>query len=419
MNRRAARAAARGDGVAFRHLPAESLGIGALITALVALGQISTSLYTPSLPSLAQALHATQQQANLTLSLFLIGFAPAQLVIGTLSDRYGRRPVLMIGLLAYIAASFACALAPTIGILLLGRFVQGIAACTGPVLSRAIVRDIYGAERSATALAYVGAALAISPAVAPIIGGYLQLWYGWRSAFLLQTALGIVLCLASHWLLPETRLADPPGRRRRFAVTTRSVHWRVLSEPGYLANTLAVAWVFAGLMAYTVSGPFIFIDQMGLSPQHFGMLAIVTVAGYLAGSLTAARLSRRRQPHQLMPLGLLLTVTGGVAASAFAIASGGTPAIPEIVVPMAIFCAGVGIVFAAGIAGALAPFPEVAGTASAWLGFLQMAVAAAATTVLGAFEMASATPMALALLISAGLATACYMAFGRGRHRQQ
>jgi DHA1 family bicyclomycin/chloramphenicol resistance-like MFS transporter len=392
-----------------RPLPPESLAIGALITALVALGQISTSIYTPSLPSLRTALNASLQQANLSLALFLLGFAPAQLIIGSLSDRYGRRPVLVIGLVAYITASAACALAPTIEALIAGRFVQGLAACTGPVLSRAIVRDIYGIERSATALAYIGAALALSPAIAPIIGGYLQVWFGWRSAFVFLVCVGVVLLLAVAWLLPET--TQPVLRRPRVSLAgALADHLRVLGGRGFLANAIAVGSVFAGLMAYTVGGPFVFIELFGLTPTAFGLLAVFTVAGYFVGSLTAARLSRHLPPSRLMPLGLSLCLAGGAVAALLVIAA--RPSIVAIVAPMSVFCAGFGIVFAAGIAEALAPFPHLAGTASAWIGFLQMVIAALSTTLLGAFEMTSALPMVLGVLGTAALGAASYGLIG-------
>jgi DHA1 family bicyclomycin/chloramphenicol resistance-like MFS transporter len=402
-------------GLVFRPLPAESLAVGALLTALVALGQISTSIYIPSLPSLVSALDASQHQANLTLAVFLLGFAPAQLVFGTLSDRFGRRPILAIGLAAYVLASAACAMAPTIAALLVGRFVQGMAACTGPVLSRAIIRDIYGPDRSATALAYVGAALAISPAVAPIIGGYLQIWFGWRSGFVFLVAVGLLMLLAAMRILPETSA----GENRDAAIwggVDISVHRRVLIEPVYWANTLAVGWAFAGLMAYTIGAPFVFIDLLGLAPNQFGMLAVFSVAGYLAGSLVAARLSRRLAPPRLMPIGLALCVAGGGAMSGFAL--GGVLTVPAVIGPMAIFSSGLGFVFASGIAGAMAPFPQVAGVASAWLGFLQMLVAAATTTVLGIFKATSAAPMAFTVLASAILAALCYGSLFAGRRRR-
>ena len=177
----------------------ESLSVGALLTALVALGQISTSIYIPSLPFLVDALDTTAEDVNLTLSVFLFGFAICQLVYGPLSDRFGRRPVLVAGVGLYVAASFACVFATSIETLIAGRFVQGMTACSGPVLGRAIVRDIYGPTRSAKVMAYIGVALAISPAVAPIIGGYLQVWFGWRANFVLLGVVGVWISRVSEF----------------------------------------------------------------------------------------------------------------------------------------------------------------------------------------------------------------------------
>ena len=154
-----------------------------LLTALVAFGAISTDLYLPSLPAIGAGFAADISQVQLTLSVFLVGFAVSQAVYGPLSDRFGRRPVLLGGLSIYLIASLACMTAPGIGSLIAWRFVQALGACTGVVLGRAIVRDVYGREGAARMLSYMGMAMALAPALGPILGGYLQVWFGWRANF--------------------------------------------------------------------------------------------------------------------------------------------------------------------------------------------------------------------------------------------
>src|SRR5512144_2080712 len=279
------RSRARASGSLSPRAHPESLPVGALLTALVALGQISTSIYIPSMPSIVVDLATTPNLVNLTLSGFLLGFALCQMVFGPISDSCGRRPVLFVGLGSYLAASLLCMFAPGIGVLIAGRVLQGMAACGGPVLGRAIVRDIYGPHRTAAAMAYIGAALAISPAVAPIIGGYLQVWFGWRSAFAFLTAVGALILVASWLLLMETSpralASEPntPGLLRSCAL--------LLRDRRYLGYTLVVSFTFAGLMAFAAGGPFVFIELLGMSPEHYGMLAIFTVVGFLVGSLAA------------------------------------------------------------------------------------------------------------------------------------
>jgi DHA1 family bicyclomycin/chloramphenicol resistance-like MFS transporter len=380
--------------------------LGALLTALVALGQISTSIYIPSMPSIVDDLATTPDRVNLTLSGFLLGFAVCQMVFGPLSDRFGRRPTLIAGLGLYLAFTLVCAFAWSIQGLIVGRILQGMAACVGPVLGRAIVRDLYGVEGTAKAMAKISAALAISPAIAPIIGGYLQAWFGWRAAFIFLGGVGVVVLVATLWLLRES---NPRGSGARVenhhgllaAVTT------LLADRSYLGNTMAVSCVFAGLMAFAAGGPFVFIDILRLSPQHYGMLAVFTVAGYLAGTLVAGRLAGRLPLDRLTLLGLVICITGGgfmlVAAAA------APPSTVALVAPMAVFTAGLGIVLPSGIAAAMVPFPAIAGSASALLGFLQMMVAAAASSLVGILPHDSAVPMAAVIAGGAALALLAFI----------
>ncbi len=383
----------------------ESLSVGALLTTLVALGQISTSIYIPSLPSLVASMATDAATVNLTLSMFLFGFAVCQLIYGPLSDRFGRRPVLLVGVTLYVAASFACVFATTIEGLIAGRLAQGMAACSGPVLGRAIVRDVYGPTRSAKAMAYIGVALAISPAVAPIVGGYLQVWFGWRAAFAFLCVVGVLILVGVWTLLEETYPhADAGALDLRNLVRGYGV---LLSSPTYYGYSLAVAFVFAGLMAFAAGSPFVFIDLLGLSPAHYGMLAVFNVAGFLSGSLAAARLTHRFGLDRMIAVGVSLSLAGGGAMAAIAL--WGAIGVIQIVVPMMVFTTGMGLVLADGFAGALAPFPRIAGAASAVLGFLQMAVAGTASLAVGAFAPTSPLPMAAVIAMAAAAAFAAYM----------
>ncbi len=381
----------------------ESLAVGALLTALVALGQISTSIYIPSMPSLVAALNTGPEPVNLTLSGFLMGFAVAQLVYGPLSDRFGRRPVLLAGVALYLLASLACAVVASIEALIAARILQGVAACSGPVLGRAVVRDVYGHEKSAEVLAYIGVALAVSPAVAPIIGGYLQVWFGWQANFVFLGAVGAVILLAVWRLLEETGpepdhgALDIGGMARSYGV--------LLGSRAYLGYILSATFVFAGLMAFTAGSPFVFIDLMGLSPDRFGMLSVFNVAGFLAGSLAAGRLTARVGIDRMLLVGVGLSVVGGAAMAAFALA--GVLTITAIIGPMTVFLAGMGVVLPTGIAGAMGPFPRIAGAASALFGFVQMTVAGLASLAVGLSAVDSQLPMAV---VVAAMGAAAFVA---------
>jgi DHA1 family bicyclomycin/chloramphenicol resistance-like MFS transporter len=357
----------------------ESLTIGALLTVLVALGQISISLYVPSMPSLVAELGTSAERVSLTLSLFLAGFAMAQLVYGPLSDRFGRRPVLLCGIVLYLVASLICAMATTIETLIAARVVQGMGACVGPVLGRAIVRDVYGRERAAQVFAYIGLAFAISPAVTPIIGGYMQIWFGWRANFYLLTALGILVLWAVWLLLSETNRQPDPGALCPTVMARNYV--RMLGTPEYVGYMLSIVFVFAGLMAYVVVAPFVFIDTIGLTPDQFGLVNMFNVVGFFAGTLAAGRLTLRVGIERMVGIGIVLCFLGGAAMAGTALA--GPPGIAAIVWPLLVFTAGMGIVFPNAMAGAMGPFPRATGTASALLGFFQMGFAATVSALAG------------------------------------
>jgi DHA1 family bicyclomycin/chloramphenicol resistance-like MFS transporter len=381
-----------------------SLSVGALLTALVALGQISTSIYIPSMPSLVGALAASPPAVNLTFSLFLLGFALSQIIFGPLSDRYGRRPVLFAGIGLYLLATVLCALATTIEALIVGRFLQGMAAASGPVLGRAMVRDIYGPEETARAMAYIGAALAISPALAPIFGGYLQVCCGWRAAFVVLGAVGVLILVLAFRVLGETNTAPDPRALEVRAIAR--AFGTLLRDRRYCGYTLAVSFVFAGLMVYTGIGPFVFIDFLGLSPEHYGMLALVTVTGFLIGSLIAGRMTARFGLDRLLVAGAVICLVGGGGMAALAVVGSRDvfAGVLVLVLPMTVFTLGMGLVLANGMAGAMAPFPRIAGAASALMGFVQMVVAGAVVVLVGLLPQTSARPMAFGIAAT-GLCT--------------
>jgi DHA1 family bicyclomycin/chloramphenicol resistance-like MFS transporter len=410
--------------------PPSLLAVGAVLTALVAVGQVSTSIYIPSMPSLVRALDTSPAAINLTLTLFLAGFACGQLAFGPLSDRWGRKPVLLAGLALYLAASLACALAASIEVLIAARLVQGLAASAGPVLGRAMVRDLFDPSRAAQALGYIGAAFSISPAISPLIGGYLQVWFGWRAAFVFLVVFAVALIAACHGLLRETR--PPPalstgetgqdGHRGRSPPAPRAAYWigcrSVAAARGFWAHALAVALSFGALMAFTAAGPFVLIEVLGLSPNRFGLLYVFPVAGFFVGSIAAGRLATAATATPLLVGGLLLATIGGFAMTALALFSGTTVA--GVLAPMVAFSAGLGLVMATGTAGALAGFPQVAGAASALLGFVQIAAGGLASFAVGRMDHGTAVPVAvtIAALSSAALASFLMLRAGSAPRRR-
>jgi DHA1 family bicyclomycin/chloramphenicol resistance-like MFS transporter len=373
---------------------ANSLRVTVLLTALVALGPLSTDLYLPSLPNLARYFAVGVDDIQLTLSVFLVGLATAQLVYGPLSDRFGRRPVLLIGLAIYVIASFVCMLAPSVSVLVVARFVQAVGACVGPVLGRAIVRDVYGREGAARALAYMSAAMALAPAIGPILGGFLEEWFGWRINFLALVIYGSAGLIIAWRILPETN--ESPDLQAAQPIRILLGYRGLLNHRAYVGYVLCCASAYSGIFAFISGSSYVLQEVVGIGPIGFGLCFAGVVIGYIIGTIVAGRLSRRLGIDRLVAIGAGIGVAGGVLLLALALAGptrSGLAGALLIVGPMLVFMVGVGLVLPNSIAGAIGPFPRAAGAASALLGFTQMTAAAVIGIAVAALYDGSSVPM--------------------------
>ncbi len=388
----------------------ESFIVAVLLTALVAFGAISTDLYLPSLPAIAAAFGSTTAQVQLTLSVFLAGFAVSQMIYGPLSDRFGRRPVLLGGLAIYLAGTVACMAAPGIEALIAARFVQAVGACAGVVLGRAVVRDIHGREQAARMLSYMGMAMAIAPALGPILGGLVQTAFGWRANFLLLSAFG-GLCLAGVWvLLPETnRWRDATATQvRGIARNYRAL----LGEPVYLGYVLVCAFGYSGIFAFISGSSFLFIEVLGLTPDRYGLCFAAIVVGYMLGTFASGRLTLRLGIERMVLAGGVIGLMGGLGGAAVTV-SGGL-SIAGILAPVFVFMVGVGLMLPNSIAGAIGPYPRIAGTASALLGLVQMSLAALVGIAVGHLHDATGRGMTGAIALLSVGALLAYLLLVKG-----
>jgi len=374
--------------------------MGALLTALVAFGAVSTDLYLPSLPAIVTEFNTSVAEVQLTLSLFMVGFAFAQLVYGPLSDRFGRRPVLLGGLALYALASFACAFADSITSLQLGRFIQAWGACCGPVLARAVVRDLYAREDGARILAFMGAAMGLFVAGAPILGGQIEVVFGWRGNFFALTVFGVLVLAATYWFLGETNQVHDPYALRPLRIIRN--YGALLRHRVYVGFMLAVAFSFGGLFAYISGAAFVFIDVYGIAPDMFGYFFSGGVIGFISGSILAARLGRRLGLERTLKLGAVIAALGGVFILALVYfgPAAGPPAALAMVGGMIVLLIGFGMVMPNGYAGAAAPFPRMAGVAAALVGCVQMAGAAVFGGLVGFFHDGTPVPMALVIMLA-------------------
>lgn len=383
----------------------------AILTALVALGPLSTDFYLPALPELARSFGVDEAHAQATLSAFLIGFAAAILVYGPLSDRFGRRPVLACGIVIFTLASFGCMLADSIGMLVGFRFLQALGACAGPVLSRAMVRDLVGPQGATRVLSYLSAAVALAPAIAPILGGFLAEAWGWRACFAFLTLYGLLGLGAVLFLLPETnterdyRAANPLAWFR--------IYRELVGHRVYFGYVLAATFGYSGIFCFISGSSFVFINVLGVPPRYYGFCFSIFVIGYMIGAIAGGRLARRLGPERLVGWGSGIALLS--AALLVAVNLLGDVSVVSVLGPLLPYMIGIGMTLPAAQAGAIGPFPRSAGAASALLGFVQMAVAAAVGGVLGLIGSPSAVPMTLMIALMSVAQMTVYWRVIRGR----
>ncbi len=365
--------------------------VALMATCFVALGPLTMSMYTPAMPALASKLETSASLVQLTLTVYLVAFASAQLVYGPVSDRFGRRPVLIVGLTVYVAASAMAGAVTGIWGLMIARFVQALGACAGPAMARAIVRDQFAEAASARVYALIGLAIAVVPAVGPLLGGYMQGWTGWRSIFLAQAAFGLTLLIATVWLVRETNAGD--AKRPIAPRAVAKGYAELLADRRFLGPTALLACAIGGLLTFVAAAPFVLIDLVGLSPVAYGWVALSISGSYFGGSILTNRIVGRTGPDRLLCAGALAILAGGIGLTA-ALAVGWVGVVP-VVLPMCLWMVGMGLVLPNGLAKAMAPFPDRAGAASALVGFLQIGTGAAGTLLVAALE--DGTPLALAV----------------------
>lgn len=366
-----------------------------LLVALTAVAPMSIDLCLPSLPEMTRVFGAQVSQVQLILSVFIGGFAVAQPIYGPLSDRFGRRPVLLGGMAVYLAASLFCLAAPSIEALILGRFLQALGGCAGPVLARAIVRDLYPRNHAARVLSTMASAMALGPAIAPFLGGNLQAWFGWRANFVVLVLLGAATLVAGWSLLAETnRHRDP---RALDPATILDNYRRLLGDRLFLGYSLTLSFAFGGLFAFISGGAFVLIDVLGVTPRLFGFSFVPAALGFMAGSFTGSRLTQRVGLERLVRLGVGLGLAGGLVLAGLAL--GGVQTVVAVMAPICVVFFSTGLVLPNGTAAALSPHPNIAGSASALVGCLQMATGAAAGWLVG--HLHNGTTLAMAGVICA------------------
>jgi DHA1 family bicyclomycin/chloramphenicol resistance-like MFS transporter len=375
-------------------------GLTALLGALTAFGPLSIDTYLPAMPALAESFGTSPGRVQLTLSAFILGFGLGQLAYGPLADRWGRRSPLLAGIALYVAASTACALAPRVGPLIAFRLLQGLGAGAGPLVARAIVRDLYEGDRAARMLSLMMLVIGAAPLLGPLIGGQLLLAFGWRSIFAFLAAFGGLCLVGAGLALPETLAGHRRARAPLASLFAR--YGQLLVHRRYLGYALTSAAAYAGMFAYFAGSPFVFIRLHGIPAQYYGFLFALNVVGLMAGAALNSRLVLVYGADRLLRVGVTAVAVAGLALVATALTGAG--GLTGLVIPIFVFIASLSLIGANAMAGALAGFPHMAGTASALTGTLQFGMGAVSGTAVSLLHDDTALPMA-AVIGLAGVAT--------------
>lgn len=389
----------------FAPLRANTLSLIAMLAAILVVGEMATDMFLSSLPTLAFFFDTSTSRVQLTLSVYLFGFALAQLVYGPVSDRFGRRIPLLAGTGLFVVATIGAALSTSIEMLIAFRFIQSLGGAAGYVIALAIIRDMHDRDMAASMLARMGTVIGLAPAIAPVIGGYLLIWLGWRANFVFLAAWAVlVMVLFALFIEESNRRPDPHALRPLKIVRNFS---QLMRDRTYLGYTLTMVFAFATFFAFISGAPFVFIEVLGVAPQNFAWLITVQVVGFVAGTMLVDRLTRRIGMERLFEIAVLMAALGGITTGLLPWL--GIASITGIIAPMVVFAFAMGIIFPLGTAGAIGPFPHMAGAAAALLGFLQSAAGAAFGVLVGLLHDGSVIPMTSVMGLTTSLSLAVFL----------
>lgn len=380
----------------------------AALAALVALGPLTVDIHLPAMPAMQRDFGTDIASMHMTVSAYLWGFAVFHLACGPLADRFGRKPLLLCGTLLFISASIGCAYSTSVEELTLFRLLQGVGACVGPTLARTIARDVFGPVGAARALSIIAMLMALAPAIAPGLGGIMLRYVPWPSVFVFLTLYACALFLLILLVLRETL----PAAQSLHPGTIARNYWSLLRHPTFVTVSLNGALIYAGLLAYLSSSGFVFIDMLGVPVAWFGLIFLTSVIGYMSGSALSARLASRLDSPRVVLAGSLLALA---STSSMLLGHLWQPhSVIALVLPMTFYALALGLVMPHSMAIAMAPFPQIAGTASSLLGFIQMGLAALVTIGVGHILEDSPAPLGASMVACSLLAVALS---GRVLHR--
>ncbi|WP_410502286.1 multidrug effflux MFS transporter [Exiguobacterium acetylicum] len=374
-----------------------------ILGSLAALGPLSIDMYLPAFPDMSRSFDASASLIQLSLTACMLGMALGQLIVGPLSDVRGRKRPLMIALLAYLLASLACAMAPTIEVLIALRFVQGAAGASGIVISRAIVRDLFEGPELTRFFAALSLVNGTAPILAPVIGGQILRFGDWHFVFYLLAILSTLMLLAVALRLPETLPLD--RRVEGNLTTTLKTFGRLLTDRVFIGYAFAQAFVMGAMFAYISGSPFVLQNIYGASPQQFSFLFGLNGIGIILAAQIAGRLAGRVDSERLMRISLTIVASASILLF---LALTLTEQLIFVMIPLFFVVSSVGLISTLGFTLAMQNYGSTAGSASALLGLLPMLVGSLVSPLVGIMGEQSAVPMGLIIMTLDCLALVLY-----------
>ncbi|MGY0066948.1 multidrug effflux MFS transporter [Streptomyces sp. QTS137] len=388
-----------------------------ILGSLTATAPLAMDMYLPALPEVTRSLGSTASTVQLTLTACLAGMALGQLVVGPMSDRWGRRRPLLVGLAAYVVATALCAIAPSVELLIAFRLAQGLSGAAGIVIARAVARDLYDGVAMARFFSTLMLVSGVAPIVAPLIGGQVLRVTDWRGVFVVLTALGVLMAAVVWVKLPET--LEPADRHRGGIGETLGSMRRLLADRAFTGYVLTGGFAFACLFAYVAASPFVVQEIYGASPQTFSLLfGINSVGLVIMGQINGKVLVGRVRLNRVLGLGLAVVVAASTAVLLMALGVFGDVGLAPMAVALFVLMSAMGITMPNTQALALMRIKHSAGSASALLGTSSFLIGAIASPLVGIAGEDTAVPMGVVQLTAALAASACFLGMcrpGRGR----
>jgi DHA1 family bicyclomycin/chloramphenicol resistance-like MFS transporter len=366
-----------------------------ILAFMASLGPFGDTEYTPSLPRIAAALDVTYAHAQLTMSVYLAGFSVGQIFYGPLSDRFGRRPIILIAISTFLVGSVTCALSPNVNLLMAGRFVQALGASAGGTISNAAIRDAFPPESRTRVFLQVNAIFALAPGVGPIAGSLIDHYYGWEMNFWLLALLAVLLLLTLFFGFAETN--RQPNLKAMQPREFLKNYLTLLTHPAYVSFAIIVGLAMGVVYGSLIEAPQLVMVELGYPSKMFAVVAACIVGGFVTGSLICGWLERYIADAKLIAIGLAIMLAGSLALGWIDYTNRVTLA--SALAAISTIYVGLAFVIPVGTSLAVAPFERIAGSASALLGSISMALASAGTLLIGQLPQDSVEAMFIAFTV--------------------